>query len=400
MRVRLLLAAFCLGVLSLGLFLFRIGHPPVYLIDEGGYVQEARAFLSGLPDANPEHPPLAKILIAGGMKLFGDNPFGWRFASALFGSLTLVAIFFWTYLLLQDLGLSVAAALLSLFDNFLYVMSRIAMLDVFYFAFVMLGILAFTGAILSESLSPARRRGLVVCAGVMFGLGTACKWNAIVSLGAIVLLSAGLLLAGRYHLSEIGWGTILSGLIALPVVVYCLAYLPLCAEIHQPYTLRGLVRMNVYIWRWHVHCPGNPMLNVPVRDWFFRASPQRVMSWLMGNFVVAWGGIAALMICIWRLCKYRTAAIAETMIVVLYTVNVFQWIVIPQKMTCYYYYYPPVIFLGIAIVVAISRLRTRTIAGINISLLIVIAAFVFFLYCFPRMADLQAPFDCALGCWS
>ena len=39
------------------------------------------------------HPPLAKLLIAGSIKLFGDNPWGWRIGSVVFGTLALLAIF-------------------------------------------------------------------------------------------------------------------------------------------------------------------------------------------------------------------------------------------------------------------------------------------------------------------
>ena len=86
--------------------------------------------------------------------------------------------FFCTYLLLGDYRLALTAAALTLFNNFLFVMSRVAMLDVFYFAFVMWGVLAFTASILLD-LSIVKRRVLLLTTGLMFGLGTACKWNAV-----------------------------------------------------------------------------------------------------------------------------------------------------------------------------------------------------------------------------
>jgi len=139
-------------------------------MDEVAYVTGARTFLTGTGNSNPEHPPLAKILIAGGMKLAGDNPFGWRLAGAVFGSLTLVAIFLWTYLLLDNYLLALLAAFLALLNNFLFVIARVAMLDVFYFTFVMWGLVAFT-AVLTLDLSIGRRRILLLATGVRFGLG-------------------------------------------------------------------------------------------------------------------------------------------------------------------------------------------------------------------------------------
>ena len=55
--------------------------------------------------------------------------------------------------------------------------------------------------------------------------------------------------------------------------------------------------------------------------------------------------------------------------------------------------------LGVAIAIALARSRVRAIKGIRISVVLVAASIVFFLYCYPRMADLQAPYDCAFGCW-
>lgn len=175
---RVTFTGLAIGVLSLSFLLLGIGRPSVPIFDEYSYVTGARSFLNWTQYTNPEHPPLAKMLIAAAMKAAGDSPFGWRLAGAVCGALTLMAIFFWTYLLLGDYRLALTAAALTLFNNFLFVMSRVAMLDVFYFAFVMWGVLAFTASILLD-LSIVKRRVLLLTTGLMFGLGTACKWNAV-----------------------------------------------------------------------------------------------------------------------------------------------------------------------------------------------------------------------------
>jgi hypothetical protein len=73
--------------------------------------------------------------------------------------------------------------------------------------------------------------------------------------------------------------------------------------------------------------------------------------------------------------------------------------VTPEKGLFYYYYYPCVMILGVAIAVAMRSLPAR-VFGLRISLLLLLAAAIFFLWCYPRMAHLEAPWDCALGCWS
>lgn len=127
------------------------------IFDEFYYVNVARVLLgetnqpgsipfpvyaSGTPrlDPNHEHPPLAKLLIALSMQLFGDNGYGWRIPSVIFGSVTVLVF----YLLLKKLagshqGTPLLATFLLSFENLTFVHSRIATLDIFMLAFMVLG---------------------------------------------------------------------------------------------------------------------------------------------------------------------------------------------------------------------------------------------------------------------
>jgi dolichyl-phosphate-mannose-protein mannosyltransferase len=184
----------------------------------------------------------------------------------------------------------------------------------------------------------------------------------------------------------------------VPVATYALAYWPLCYRFDRPFNLTELAAMNAFIWRYHVNCPGNPALDVHWYRWFFRATPERGLSYLMGNFVVVWGGLLALAICAWRFL--RTFALPEGLVALFYSANLLQWVLIPQKRLVYYYYFPPAMFLGVAIAIVLFRKQTPRIFGIRLSLLILMAAGAFFLYCYPRMAALESPYDCMFGCWS
>ncbi len=397
MENRLTLTGLGICALAFAFFLAGIGKPPMFIFDEPLYVDGARSLLHGTQDLNPEHPPLAKFFIASAIEAVGDSALGWRMAGAMFGAVTLMAIFFWAYLLLRDYALALTAAGLTFFNNFLFVMSRVAMLDVFYFAFVMWGVLAFTAALLLE-MSVARRRALLLASGLMFGLGTACKWNAVVTLAAVALAAAVLYLRDTHHMREAGVTTLAIAFAVVPAAAYALAYLPLCLRFHRPFSLIELSEMNAFIWRYHVACPGNPALDVHWYYWFFRATPERGLSYLMGNFVVAWLGFVALAVCAWRFL--RTFALPEGLVTLFYAVNLLQWVLIPQKRLVYYYYFPPAMFLGVALTIVLWRMPSPRVFGIRLSLLLLTAAAVFFVYCYPRMAGLQAPYDCMFGCWS
>jgi dolichyl-phosphate-mannose-protein mannosyltransferase len=397
MENRIALTGIGIGALALAFFLVGIGKPPMLFFDEPLYVDGARSILNGAQDLNPEHPPLAKFFIAGAIRAAGDTPFGWRLAGAMFGALTLVAIFFWTYLLLSDYSLALTAAGLTFFNNFLFVMARVAMLDVFYFAFVIWGILAFTAALMLE-MNVAWRRSLLVVSGLLFGLGTACKWNAVVTLAAVALVAAILYIRNTHHMRETGATTLAIAFSFVPVAAYLLAYWPLCLRFHRPFSITELIEMNAFIWRYHVSCPGNPALDVHWYRWFFRSTPERGLSYLMGNFVVVWGGVVMLALCAWRFL--RSLALPEGLVTLFYSVNLLQWVLIPQKRLVYYYYFAPAMFLGVAIAIVLCRMERPRLFGIRLSLLILLAAGVFFLYCYPRMAALQSPYDCMFGCWS
>ena len=131
------LLALGLTLAFLGLHLVVIGQPAELMFDEVHYVKEARSILAGGGLLHPEHPSLGKLFICAGIRLFGDNPFGWRIFSVLFG----VASILLFYLLCRRLAPKGAIPLLATFafsfENLNFVQSSIAMLDVYSLTFML-----------------------------------------------------------------------------------------------------------------------------------------------------------------------------------------------------------------------------------------------------------------------
>lgn len=402
--MRIWLTSLALAAVALAILLFRISQPPTFLYDEPQYVSAARALLASSPNPNPEAPPLGKVLIALGISIFGDNALGWRFMGALFGALTVAAIFLWTHILVEDYALALSAALLTLLNNFLFAMSRVAMVDIFLVGFSLFGLLAFTAALKLPASSTRARRMVLLTGGAMFGFACACKWNGVDTLAVVAGLSLLLLVAGRSRnsqvifyrrqLREIGWPWLVAGLLVVPLVAYCLSYLPLCLTLHVPLSARNLIVMNWYIWAWHRAVGGNPALFVSWYRWPLQVEPQRALSYLVGNWFVMWGGLAAVLFCLRRFLR----SLPETLVVLLYAANFLQWAVTPQTFMYYYYYFPAATFLGVAVAVALSRLPAR-VFGVRLSALCILASLYIFLFCYGQMAHLQAPFDSLLGHW-
>jgi dolichyl-phosphate-mannose-protein mannosyltransferase len=399
------LTGLLLGCASLAFFLFGITDPTTFLYDEPQYVLSAKALLSEAPNPNPEAPPLGKLILAVGMKTFGYNPLGWRSMSALFGALTLVGVFLLAQVLLGDYALALTAALLTLLNNFLFVMSRLAMMDIFLVAFLMWGLLGYTAVLKLDNLSTRKRRGALAFSGTMFGFACACKWNGVDTLGIAFAVGALLLWRAKgsqnqeirrcgEHLREVGTAWFGVCLTVVPVVAYSLTYWPLCRSLHRPFEIRELLAMNVYIWHFHRLVQGNPAIMSAWYSWPLQIAPQRALSYLVGNWFIMFGGLAALTFCASRLWT----SVPEALVVLLYVGNLLQWAVTPQRCQYYYYYFPAAMFLSLAIPVALHRLPTRVL-GVRLSLLCLLPAAYCFLFCYPHMTNLQAPFDCALGCW-
>jgi len=404
-----------LTLAALILLVVGIGRPATMYYDEGYWLPEARAFVQGTPNPHPivsplVRPPLGKLMVAAGMELAGDNAFGWRIAGAVCGALTVGGVYLWTYLLLFDRRLALLAGGLTLLDNFVFVMSRIAMLDIFFVFYLVWSLVAFTAAV-SLKTGAAARRGLLIGSGILIGLAGACKWNAIDTLGAYFLVGAALLWLAyrpsseiesplrRYagNIRQIGAPTLLLGLSAVPLAAYALTYWPMCRLLRQPFGIRSLVAMNFAVWHFSVTEVSNKFLVTPWYQWPFSLKPQMGLSYLVANPVVAWGGIAALLVCLWSFLKRRE--LAEGFVILLFAANFLQWVVTPEKGLLYYYYFPCVVILGAAIAVALRNLPARFL-GIRVSLAILACAFLVFLWCYPRMAHLDAPWDCVFGCWS
>jgi dolichyl-phosphate-mannose-protein mannosyltransferase len=392
--------AAALGLASFFFFLWNIGTPKDYSIDEFIFVPAANALLAHAPDPDPEGPPLGKLMIAAGIKALGNNPLGWRVGSAAFGSLTLVGVFFWMLLLVDSYPAALTASLLTLLNNFVYIFSRTALLDVFFVTFLVWGLMSFTAALKLHNASTTARRVWLLLSGIMFGFAGACKWNALDTWGIVIGVCIALCLSKRSTNSEIvelgrnlretGIGWVAISLLAAPAVAYAVAFVPFL----HPVSAHEWIARNHYIWSYHRAQIGNVFLCTPWYTWPLKIEPLRPFSYLVGNWYVMWAGLLALLICARRFGR----SFAETLLVALYVGNLLQWPLTPQHCLFYYYYFACAMFVTVAIPIALRQFPER-IWGVRLSVLSVLPALFVFAYCFPRMAHLNPPFDCALGCW-
>jgi dolichyl-phosphate-mannose-protein mannosyltransferase len=225
-----LLIALLAGVLHF----WQLGSPRAVIFDETYYAKDAWSLwhfgyeaswpdnandqILGTPQhipVSPEpayvvHPPLGKWIIGFGEWVFGLNPFGWRFMTALLGTLAVLMLCRIGRRLLRSTVLGCLAGGLMAVDGLEFVMSRAALLDLV----VMFWVLAAFGALLidrdkararlaaalpddgrpdAQTAAGARLgpRPWRIAAGVLLGLACASKWSGVfylVAFGAMTVM--------------------------------------------------------------------------------------------------------------------------------------------------------------------------------------------------------------------
>lgn len=220
----------------------RLGEPRSLVFDETYYVKDAYSLLqSGFErnwakDANAAfnqgdpsqilntgeyvvHPPLGKWMIAWGMDLFGQaDTFGWRFSSAVVGTLSILILALVAQKLFNSVTLGAIAGLLLAVDGTHLVMSRIGILDIFIEFWVLL---AFAFLLLDRSdgrrrlatrlsaLAAASPDGVPSEAALRWGPGLGFRWwrlAASASMGAAVGIKwSGLFFVAVFGLLMVLW---------------------------------------------------------------------------------------------------------------------------------------------------------------------------------------------------
>ncbi|NCN87787.1 MAG: phospholipid carrier-dependent glycosyltransferase [Candidatus Pacebacteria bacterium] len=122
------------------------------------------------------HPPYAKYTQAFFIKMYGENSFGWRISSVIFGVLVIMMVYKLSLELFEDKNLSLLATLLASLDGLLLVQSRIAMNDIHVTFFILLTLLLYV------RYKKYKKLYLLLLTGLSAGLAIGTKWSGVFAL--------------------------------------------------------------------------------------------------------------------------------------------------------------------------------------------------------------------------
>ncbi len=338
---------------------WNLNHPAELVFDEVHFVGQARHYLHGETFLDP-HPPLAKLIIALGIKLFGDVPWAWRVGVAIMGTILSGVSYLLGRRMFRSRLAAAFAAIFVLSDGFFLVDSRIAVIDIVYLTFAAISYLLMFRFI--QTPDWRARRGILLFLGLSLGL---CLGSKLYVPGITFLLATGFVAftlarpaaagvdattAGERGQRVAGAVLMIGGISA---VFYLACFLPHyylgwwggIADLFHYYKDVMWYEKSVSTathpyaspwWSW-------PLMLRPVAYWQdFKDLGPVATIWGAGNPILWWGVIPAMSITAVR--AIERPGLTRTFLVIAYLANYVIWI--PIGRILFLYHYMPSVFIG------------------------------------------------------
>ncbi|MGE4352807.1 MAG: phospholipid carrier-dependent glycosyltransferase [Oscillospiraceae bacterium] len=345
-------------------------------------IYHARTALENIENVKPyevSHPPLGKLIISTGIRIFGMTPFGWRFMGTLFGVLMLPVLYALLKLMFGSTPAAACATFVFAFDFMHFVQTRIATIDTYGVFFILVSFLfmfLFVRQDPDKTKLRARLLPLALC-GITWGIGCACKWTVVYDGAALALIWFIYWIARGIRLKKDGRlrrlfgeisGNVLFCLIffvAVPAAIYYASYYPYgkaeglsgFAMYFTPEYWHIVLDNQIFMFDYHKDLVATHPYSSRWWQWIIDARP--ILYFLdyisdstksaFGAFngpMLCWGGFIAMLYMGWRSLFRRD--FRALMIVVGYLASLLPWVII-TRLTFAYHYFPCMLFLAVAL---------------------------------------------------
>ena len=340
------------------------------------------------------HPPLGKLIIALGLKLFGVTPFGWRFSGTLCGALMLPLLYAFVQRLYGRRSVSVGCTLIFAFDFMHFTQTRIATIDTYSVLFI-LGMYYYMFRFVHEE---EHSRRTLFLSGLFFGLGAASKWTCLYA-GAGLALIWLLYWIFNGELGKIAfWKNVLfclGAFVLVPALIYYVSYFPYgesaglrgVGMFCKGDYLRLVLDNQRYMFRYHSELVATHPYSSRWYEWLLDIRPilyyvhysgeSRSAIMAFSSPLLCWGGLGA-MVCV----GLRSWKDGRALYILLgYLAQLLPWVLV-SRLTFAYHYFPSEVFLVLALGYVLSRLEESGKRGYTVAAAaLAVGLFVLFYPC-------------------
>jgi Gpi18-like mannosyltransferase len=346
---------------SLGTRVYALGNPKEMYFDEIYHAFTAKLVLHNDPKAwefwnpNPEgfayewtHPPISKLGMALGMKIFGENSFGWKIPQAILGTLSVLLIYLLAKEIFKDKLVGILSAAVFSLDGLPLVLSRMGMNDSYVLFFSLLSIYLFV-------------KDKNFWSAFAFGLAIASKWSGIYTFPIIII--SHFVFRKKVKISYLLQSSkIALSFLIIPIAVYIASYGVMFRTGH---TWTNFIDTQKQMWWYHTNLVAEHPYTSPAWSWPLLLRPiylydgqevnnQVARIYAFGNPIVFWFGlfsvILSAVIAYKEKNKRSLAGFAGKrlgFVVFCYLIFFLPWIASPRIMFLYHYL-PSIPFLAIA----------------------------------------------------
>lgn len=374
----------------------------IMVFDEVYYAETALDYLHKIAPTLSENPHLSTFIIAAGIAIFGETPFGWRIMPLLCGTLVLVIIYLFALQLFRQRKIALIAAFLLMFDFMHFSINRYALIEPEVTLFICLEYYFLYQYILANNVLDFKRASQnLLYIGICLGLGLACKWTALFTLApiGIVILLYVIRKAKLLDLPKLF--TYALSTIVIPSLIYILSFVPYSIITQQASLFELFVNAQKFMlwfhstkinelhsmflgsqwWSW-------PLIISPMNIYSLAPAPHQVISiTLMGNPLIWWLGIPAIILITIYAIKQRQT---NYLFIILLTAAQLLPFIFISRISYIYYFYSVTLFWILSIAASIQLLLKSSTTRLSILVYIYLAGVVgLFVMFYPVLTGVE-----------
>lgn len=389
--------------------------------DEIYHARTAYEFIHGLHTYEWTHPPLGKLIMSIGIRIFGMNPFGWRIMGTMLGIFMVPIIYVFGKRFFKETWITSILTVLFTFDFMHFTQTRIATIDVFVTFFIILMYyfmyqytqMSFYDTKLTKTWIP-----LGLC-GISMGLGVASKWTGVYAGAGLAVIffwtlykrykeyQYALTKPGKetngiahsqvvkhfkeYTIKTLGFCIIF--FVVIPVIIYLLSYIPF-EDSRGTGLIEKVLHNQEAMFNYHSHVTSPhpyssmwyqwPIMTRPI--WYYSGHLTDTISEgisAFGNPLVWWAGIPAFVYMLYLMYKEKDKKAG--FLAIAYLAQYVPWFFV-TRVVFIYHYFPSVPFVAMMVAYSLYKIVQKKPKLKIAAFVYAAAAIVLFLMFYPVLS--------------